>query len=83
MNQQELLEETLSGLEKLISRYKTNSTPGDRERLKATQEAHSALRKVILMIALNGDFNVISPTKKGNKHGWMVIDKNNKTRYYC
>ena len=83
MTQQQLLEQTLSGLEKMIAKYKRNESPGDKDRLNATKQAHTALRKVIMMIDLSGEFDVITPVKQGTKHGWMVVDKNQKTRYYC
>ena len=83
MKQQQLLEHTLQGLEQMINKYKLNQNAGDRDRLDATKQAHSALRKVMLMCEITGEFNEITPVKQGKKHGWMIIDKNMKTKYYC
>ncbi len=80
---QTTLETTLKGLEELITKYKMNHNPDDRRRLEATKAAHSALRKVILMMEINGEIECITPIKDGKKHGWIIIDRNNKEKRYC
>ncbi len=80
---QSTLETTLEGLESLINKYKLNNHPDDKRKLKVTKASHSALRKVILMMEINGDISCITPISDGKKHGWMVIDSNNKEKAYC
>ncbi len=83
MNEEQLMlvEE---GLALLMSRFKKNSQKDDARRLKLTTEAKSAIRKVILSVAIKGDVKSINPIEidGGKKIGWEVTDFNNKVIKY-
>ncbi len=83
MNEEQLMlvEE---GLAKMLKRFKQNLDSDDARRLKATQDAKTAIRKVILAVAIKGDIKVINPiqSENGYKIGWEVVDKNDKTVKY-
>lgn len=74
------------GLALLLKKYKQNNKDDDKRRLKATQDAKTAIRKVILAVAIKGKIKDISPviSESGSKAGWEVIDHNDKViRYYA
>lgn len=73
------------GLSLLIKKYKQNLSEGDARRMKHTQDAKTAIRKVILAQAIKGKIKCISPfLENGKKAGWEVIDHNDKViRYYA
>lgn len=83
MNEEQLMlvEE---GLSKLLKQYKMNLKPDDARRLKVTQDAKMAIRKVILAVAIKGDVKDIIPllAEDDIKIGWEVVDKNNKIIKY-
>jgi hypothetical protein len=83
MNEEQLMlvEE---GLAKMLKRFKQNTNADDTRRLKATQDAKTAIRKVILAVAIKGDIKEITPIQSDNgiKIGWEVIDKNDKIIKY-
>jgi hypothetical protein len=83
MNEEQLMlvEE---GLAKMLKRFKQNTNADDNRRLKATQDAKTAIRKVILAVAIKGDIKEITPIQSDNgiKIGWEVIDKNDKIIKY-
>ena len=83
MNEEQLMlvEE---GLAKLLKRFKQNLDGDDARRLKATQDAKTAIRKVILAVAIKGDIKEINPIQSDNgyKIGWEVTDKNDKIIKY-
>ena len=72
------------GLSLLIKKYKQNLEDGDTRRMKHTQDAKTAIRKVILAQAIKGRIKDIIPIlENGKKAGWEVVDHNNKViRYY-
>ena len=72
------------GLSLLIKKYKQNLEDGDTRRMKQTQDAKTAIRKVILAQAIKGRIKDIIPIlENGKKAGWEVVDHNNKViRYY-
>ena len=74
------------GLAKLLKKYKQNLGDDDKRRLKVTQDAKTAIRKVILAVAIKGRIKEINPVinDNGTKAGWEVIDGNNKViRYFA
>lgn len=73
------------GLNLLIKKYKRNINPGDLERMKASQDAKVAIRKVMLSVAVKGDIKDIVPVLEGKKGaGWEVTDFDNKViRYHA
>lgn len=74
------------GLAKLLKKYKQNLADDDKRRLKVTQDAKTAIRKVILAVAIKGKIKEINPVlnDSGTKAGWEVIDGNNKViRYFA
>jgi hypothetical protein len=82
-DQLELVEE---GLANLLKQFKQNLDEGDLRRLKVTQDAKTAIRKVILAAAIKGRIKVIIPIiiDDGHKAGWEVVDHNDKViRYYA
>lgn len=83
MNEEQLMlvEE---GLAKMLKRFKQNTNADDTRRLKATKDAKTAIRKVILAVAIKGDIKEITPIQSDNgiKIGWEVIDKNDKIIKY-
>ncbi len=83
MNEEQLMlvEE---GLAKLMKRYKQNLDVDDARRLKAAQDAKTAIRKIILAVAIKGDIKEINPVQSENGHkiGWEVTDKNDKIVKY-
>lgn len=83
MNEEQLMivEE---GLAKLLKRYKMNLKPDDARKLKVTQDAKMAIRKVILAVAIKGDVKDIIPVFADDsvKIGWEIVDKNDKTVKY-
>ncbi len=84
MNEEELrLVE--SGLSGLLKRYKLNLREGDLNRMKATQDAKVAIRKVILSVSVKGSVKDIVPILEGRfGAGWEVTDhQNKKIRYYA
>jgi len=77
------LEKLSKHLEKLIAKYKKNVNDGDVRRLKETQQAHKAIREVLLNCALKGDLVDMVPVKSGKGIGWEVIESNEKlVRYH-
>jgi len=83
MNEEQLMQ-VEEGLAKLLKRFKQNLDADDARRLKATQDAKTAIRKVILAVAIKGDIKNINPIQSDNgyKIGWEVIDKNDKIIKY-
>lgn len=79
---QDELQKVCDGLQVLIKQFKKNSRPGDKERLKATEQAHTALRKVILVMAIQGDLKNISPIKNGDKCGWTTVALDGSCKNY-
>ena len=70
---QDELQKVCDGLQVLMKQYKNNSRPGDKDRYKATEQAYAALRKVILVMAIQGDLKMIAPIKQGDKCGWKTV----------
>jgi hypothetical protein len=83
MNEEQLMlvEE---GLSQMIKQFKMNLDSEDARRVKATQDAKQAIRKVILAVAIKGEIKDIYPIQSDNgyKIGWEVTDKNNKIIKY-
>jgi hypothetical protein len=73
------------GLNLMIKKFKRNSSEGDLQRMKAAQDAKSAIRKVILSLAIKGDIKDIVPVlEKGKGAGWEVTDFDDRTiRYHA
>ena len=74
------------GLAKLLKKFKQNLHEDDNRRMKVTQQAKTAIRKVILAVAIKGKIKDINPiiNEAGTKAGWEVIDSNDKVvRYYA
>jgi hypothetical protein len=74
-----------TGLEELIKKFKQNEQDGDIGRMKATQDAKIAIRKVILAVAIKGSVKDIVPIiEKKLGAGWEVTDFNNRIiRYHA
>lgn len=84
MNETELSRvETL--LDELLKKYKRNEHEDDMYRVQAVLDAKSAIRKVILSVALRGDIKDIIPIiEMGKGAGWEVTDYSNKiVRYHA
>lgn len=74
MNEQSLaiVEELLN---QLIKKFKLNNSPRDTIRIRATEDAKGAIRRVMLMAAVHGDLRSIKPLFDGKKgFGWEVVD---------
>lgn len=71
------------GLNLLIQKFKRNENEGDLIRMKATQDAKVAIRKVMLSLAIKGDIKDIVPViSTGKGAGWEVTDFQNKVVCY-
>jgi hypothetical protein len=73
-----------AGLAKMIKKFKQNLRDGDLQRMKKTQHAKTAIRKIILAVAIKGNVKAISPfIENENKVGFEVIDHHDRVlRYY-
>ena len=77
------LEKLGKHLEKLISKFKSNSEEGDLRRLKDTEQAYKAIREVILNSMIKGDLVDMVPVKSEKGIGWEVIESSEKlVRYH-
>lgn len=66
------------GLSLLIKRFRHNLNEGDLVRMKATQDAKLALRKVILSLAIKGDIkNIVPVINMERGAGWQITDFEN------
>ena len=82
MISQDVLEAVALGLAELEKKYGQNKNPGDLERSKSCAQAKSAIRKVILNCAINGEPQDITPIKTKKGCGWMIIDQEMKQKQF-